>query len=248
MLISLSPQRIPTKEDGLLDWDCAAALSIPAIQSTLHHIQAHGHPPVRPPFPRLRSRPDPPDGLPLNVPQPSFASKEDLNAVGHCPVPATTIASLKARVAAWTQPGQPGHGLLAAPAPLRMCIFDGFLLYAPSMATIQAHLDIKLFLRVSYARAKARREARQGYATIEGWWADPPGYVDRVVWPNYVADHAWMFEGGDVEGAFREGVLADAGIRAQVGAGADVEMGETLGWAVETLMGALEEMGREGGK
>jgi hypothetical protein len=31
---------------------------------------------------------------------------------------------------------------------------------------------------------EARREARTGYTTIEGWWADPPGYVDKIVWPK----------------------------------------------------------------
>ena len=32
------------------------------------------------------------------------------------------------------------------------------------------------------------------------FWFDPPGYIDEVVWPNYVRDHVWMFVNGDVEG------------------------------------------------
>jgi len=51
----------------------------------------------------------------------------------------------------------------------------------------------------SYATAKRRREARSGYVTLEGFWEDPPGYVDKIVWPNYVKEHAFLFEGGDVE-------------------------------------------------
>jgi len=41
--------------------------------------------------------------------------------------------------------------------------------------------------------------------TLEGFWEDPPGYVDKIVWPNYVKEHAFLFHGGDVEG----GVLQD---------------------------------------
>lgn len=55
--------------------------------------------------------------------------------------------------------------------------------------------------------------------SAEKWLADlqnredPPGYVDKIVWPNYVADHAWLFEDGDVEGVFKEGILAERDLR-----------------------------------
>lgn len=106
-----------------------------------------------------------------------------------------------------------------------------------------ASLDIKLFLQVSRDKATRRREARDGYVTLDGFWQDPPGYVDRVVWPNYAAAHAWMFEGGDAEGGvLDQGALVKEGIKAQVGKGTDVEFGETLEWAVETIMGELERL------
>ena len=35
--------------------------------------------------------------------------------------------------------------------------------------------------------------------TLEGFWEDPPGYVDKIVWPNYVKEHAFLFQAGDVE-------------------------------------------------
>ncbi len=105
------------------------------------------------------------------------------------------------------------------------------------MASVQPTMDIKLFLRVSFAKAKARREARSGYVTMEGFWEDPPGYVDKIVWPNYVDDHKWMFEGRDVEGKFKEGVLQDTGIKSHEGV--DVDMETTLKWAVETIMQEL---------
>jgi nicotinamide/nicotinate riboside kinase len=160
--------------------------------------------------------------------------------VGECPVPDITIETLKYRVNNWTQPGNAGHGILTSTAtPISLCIFDGFLLYSPSMALIQPQIDIKFFLRVSYAKAKARREARSGYVTLEGFWEDPPGYVDKIVWPNYVEDHKWMFEGGDVEGKLKPEVLKEWGIKSQMGVGTDVEMSTTLEWAVETMMEQL---------
>jgi nicotinamide/nicotinate riboside kinase len=237
---NILPPRLPTK-NGLVDWDCAEALSIPDIKATLSHIQNHGSLPVRSSSTKLRARPEPT----LNAAQPQFDSKEDRNDVGQCPVSTTAIEALKDKVAVWTQPGEPGHGVLTSSAsPLRLCIFDGFLLYSPSMAEIQPHMDIKLFLRVGYEKAKARREARTGYATIEGWWADPPGYVDKIVWPNYVEDHAWMFEDGNVEGQFKEDVLKETGIHAQTQKDPDVDMETTLKWAVEVVMKSLEELSK----
>jgi nicotinamide/nicotinate riboside kinase len=175
----------------------------------------------------------------LTFSQPDLDSKEDQNSVGECPVPDSFIDSLKTKVKAWTEPDNPGHGILESSASaLRLCVFDGFLLYSESMASVQPQMDIKLFLRVSYAKAKARREARSGYVTLEGFWEDPPGYVDKIVWPNYVDDHKWMFEGDDVEGKLKEDVIEQMGIRTQEG-GVDVDMKTTLKWAVELLMTEL---------
>ena len=110
------------------------------------------------------------------------------------------------------------------------------------MSAIQKYIDIKLLLRVSFAKAKARREARSGYVTLEGFWLDPPGYVDKIVWPNYVAYHQWMFENGDVEGKLKEEVLSEWNIKAQGDKGPDVDMETTLEWAVDVLMRDLENL------
>ncbi|TAQ89154.1 Ribosylnicotinamide kinase [Chlorociboria aeruginascens] len=212
------PETELPKKYGLLDWDCAEALSIPDIVKSLEHIHKEGT------FP------------------PSLDSKEDQNSVGKCPIPDTTIESLKTRVQEWISVGNPGHGILKSTQnPIRLCIFDGFLLYSQSMVSIQPQMDIKLFLRVSYAKAKARREARSGYVTLEGFWEDPPGYVDKIVWPNYVEDHKWMFEGGDVEGKLKPDVLKVWNIQYQDG-GIDMDMGMILEWAVETIMAQLPKL------
>jgi nicotinamide/nicotinate riboside kinase len=140
-------------------------------------------------------------------------------------------------VSTWSSPGHPGHKVTQQ----RICIFDGFLLYNRAMANLQPLIDIKLFLRVSYAKAKARREARSGYVTLEGFWEDPPGYVDKIVWPNYVQDHAFLFNDGDVEGSMSEAAKAESGIKCQDGP-ADADMETTLRWAVETVMKDLEKI------
>jgi nicotinamide/nicotinate riboside kinase len=110
------------------------------------------------------------------------------------------------------------------------------------MAAIKPNLDIKLFLRTTYEKAKKRREARDGYVTLEGFWADPPGYVDKIVWPNYVEEHAWMFEGGDVEGKFNTDVLDNEGIKVQNDVSADGDIEKTFEWTVDTI---LQELGEQ---
>lgn len=209
------PETDLPKKHGLLDWDCAEALSIPDIAKSLEYIHRNGN------FP------------------PDLESKEDQNSVGQCPVSDDVIQALKSRVKVWTEKGSPGHGILTSSSnSIRLCIFDGFLLYSKSMASVQPQMDIKLFLRVSYAKAKARREARSGYVTLEGFWEDPPGYFDKIVWPNYVEDHKWMFEDGDVEGRLKDEIVKEEDIICQEG-GTDIDMATTLEWAVELIMAQL---------
>ncbi|QPC71778.1 hypothetical protein HYE68_002530 [Fusarium pseudograminearum] len=202
---------LPTK-NGLLDWDCAEAIDIPAMAESLAYIRQHAA------FP------------------PTLDSKEDQNSVGKCPVPDFIIDAQRAKVDAALGPDHPLRN------NLRLCLLDGFLLYSPSMAALKPNLDIKLFLRTTYAKAKARREARDGYVTLEGFWADPPGYVDKIVWPNYVEEHAWMFEDGDVEGKFKKDVLDGEGIKVQGDGGADGDIVKTFEWTVDTI---LEELGKQ---
>ncbi|KAM0447675.1 hypothetical protein ACHAO4_008816 [Trichoderma viride] len=202
---------LPMK-DGLLDWDCAESIDVPAMAEALSYIRQHAS------FP------------------PTLDSKEDQNSVGQCPVPSTTISALKSKVASLLPSIHP-----LSSSALNLCILDGFLLYPPSMSAIQPHLDIKIFLRASYAKAKARREARDGYVTLEGFWADPPGYVDKIVWPNYVAEHSWMFQDGDVEGEYKADVLEREAIRVPGDKGADGDMDKILEWMVDVILEQLKQ-------
>ncbi|CAD6566633.1 MAG: ribosylnicotinamide kinase [Alectoria sarmentosa] len=79
----------------------------------------------------------------------------------------------------------------------KLVIVDGFLLFGQSIpAPLRDLFDIKFLLRASYEDAKRRRENRNGYVTLEGFWQDPPGYFDRVVWPNYLEEHGDLFRFG----------------------------------------------------
>ncbi|KAL1850700.1 ribosylnicotinamide kinase [Diaporthe australafricana] len=262
------PENELPMKDGLLDWDCAESLNIPDMERALSHIRSEGTFPVSSngPDPAHTHRsshgvattraqmslrtPSSSDRLPdHNLPpteQPFVDSKEDQNSVGKCPASDAKIDAQKARVRQWTQPGSPGHAIFSgegAAAP-RMCLLDGFLLYSPPKLTgVTDMIDVRLFLQVSHARAAQRREARDGYVTLEGFWKDPPGYVDRVVWPNYVDAHRWLFVGGNVErGELDRDVLRESRVLAQPGAagGVDLDFEETLEWAVGEVMAELE--------
>jgi len=202
---------LPTK-NGLLDWDCAGAIDVPGMAESLAYIRQNAA------FP------------------PHLESKEDQNSIGECPVSASAIAALKSSVDSSIPPDHP-----LRTGALSLCLLDGFLLYPPSMSPIHPYLDIKIFLRTTYEKAKMRRERRDGYVTIEGFWSDPPGYVDKIVWPNYVEEHAWMFEGGDVENDFKEDALAKEDIRVEKGVGADRDLESTLRWAADVVLDGLKK-------
>jgi len=72
---------------------------------------------------------------------------------------------------------------------------DGILMYS-----FMSKMDFKIFVRASYDQLKTRRAARSGYATIEGFWRDPPEYFEKIVWPEYVKSHEHLFENGNVNG------------------------------------------------
>lgn len=166
---------------------------------------------------------------------------------------------MKEKVSAWSQPGQPGHDIFhgaTAASPLRMCLLDGFLLYSPpKFDKVMSLIDIKLFLQVSRAKATHRREARDGYVTLEGFWKDPPGYVDKIVWPNYVEAHKWMFVDENVErGQLDWKVLQERGILAQRSDNTAQEEGvvdfdfeKTFEWVVDAVMTSLETWYRRSG-
>jgi nicotinamide/nicotinate riboside kinase len=222
----------------MVDWDCVESLSIPDMLKSLEHIHQDGTFPV--------------SFLPSSIPfplrllafshthtshQPILDSKEDQNSIGACPVPTTLIDAQRSLVSSFSAT----QALLP-----RICFLDGFLLYPPSMSSIQAQLDIKMFLRTTKAKALARRAARSGYVTLEGFWEDPPDYVEKIVWPNYVRDHAFLFREGDVEGVVDEEVARERGIEhMSEGKEGDADMSRVLEWAVGVLLRELPKLAKD---
>lgn len=194
-------------KDGIVDWDSAGSLDIAALVEALKHLKATSEVPA------------------------GFVSKEDRNDVGDSGVSAETVARLRSEVRDFLDKQ------FADGRTRRLCIVDGFLLFGETVKAVRECFELRLMLRARYADAKKRREARSGYATIEGFWEDPPGYVDKIVWPAYVEEHAFLFEGGDVEGKVKEDVTQDLGIRIAPNAPCTVQ--QMLEWAISQINATL---------
>jgi nicotinamide/nicotinate riboside kinase len=162
-----------------------------------------------------------------------FEGKEDMNVVGEVDVDLGVVKS-------WTEKFGKVFADLYGQQEIKIAIIDGFLLYSESMSKIRNTFDIKLLLRTSYNTVKRRRESRKGYVTLEGFWEDPEGYVDAIVWPNYVEDHAFLFEKGNVEGELDRGVCGKLGIKGMEGT-VEEDMTTVFGWACGILENALKE-------
>jgi nicotinamide/nicotinate riboside kinase len=205
---------IPVNAEGLQDWDCLESIDLPLLERTLVHIKEHG---------------TLPDG---------FESKEDQNAVGKVDLSWDVIQRAKEDTQKLLQ-SEDNERHEGKEVKLRVAIIDGFLLFSESMASVRSLFNVKLFLRTDYATAKRRREARSGYVTLEGFWEDPPGYVEKVVWPNYVKDHAFLFKNGHVEGELDDYVLERLGIVAMPGE-SEGNMTKCFKWAFSSVIDGIE--------
>lgn len=166
-----------------------------------------------------------------------FKSKEDLNDVGQVDVHSNEIKRNTENLVKSMQ-----H--FVGEAGRKVVIVDGFLLFARGLERISDLFDIRLLLTVDYETLKTRREARKGYQTIEGFWEDPAGYVDWIVWPNYVKDHTFLYRDGQIKNGVDKDVCTDLGIRSRPD---DTVHDMTLcfKWAVEQIINCLEH--EEGG-
>lgn len=231
----------------LQDWDCAESLDLPLLKSTLEHIKRHSA-----------------------LPEDMF-SKEDQNTVGESGVSDEVVTEYSRQIGLWMSQLQLRQGekgkLEGKTGSVVICLFDGFLVYPDPKSesgslehelheALQGLLDVKLFVSGTRELTIERRSKRSGYVTLEGFWADPPGYVEDVVWPNYRWDHAWLFrrEGkGEDDGrttmqavdAGRVNRLTaeEAGILVGPGNG-DAHLREIVPWAIDRLKEAVSGIGR----
>lgn len=148
------------------------------------------------------------------------------------------ITNLKNKVISWSAPGEPGHFLQSR----KILLFEGFLLYSRSTSDIWPFLDLKLLLQASQSFVKFHRTERLPYIRDEGYWEDPPNYVDSVVWPSYCREHEWLFENGDVEGELVE--MPSSGCKITSLGGIDLDLETALLRIVDLLMRELPKLSR----
>ncbi|KAL4983102.1 hypothetical protein BDW68DRAFT_181903 [Aspergillus falconensis] len=265
------------------DWDCLGALDIDFLTSALRYVHEHGRLP-----PRLRSKEDLNEVSPGSgvddvlvdelrryvagrtqkiLSSSSSTAKEQVDGKGK-----VTIALLEGFLLyapPTTGEGREGHELRCVHDQIDLHMF----LTAPYDLVKERREKRSGYVTIGPApttelpqRSSSASEAEGERMDLEveddrppqNFWTDPPGYVDDVVWPRYVRDHAWLLlpeDGGaealstdDQDELIRrvgQGVKLrmDAGITVAPGQGA-FPMGDLLKWAVEEVLNHLEKSTR----
>ena len=108
------------------------------------------------------------------------------------------------------------------------------------LSDVRRRLDGKLFVRLDHQEARRRRLTRPSYGTeaAEGEFWKTEDYFENMVWRNYVEQHADLFDDGNAEGSIDRKVCSERGIALQEAM--NVEVGQTLSWAVDIVIGLLE--------
>jgi nicotinamide/nicotinate riboside kinase len=169
---------------------------------------------------------------------PNLNSIQDKNELGEPGVPDDLVQIMHKEFVS---------GNLKQKGNLKVCFVDGFLLY--NDPALVKGFDVRLLVRAPYEKLKARREARSGYVTLEGqawlaegltigFWEDPPGYFDKIVWKSYVGDHKHLFENADINGPLRE----ENPLNLQTPVQLDLSMQELLMWAIGVVSDYLQNI------
>ena len=214
-------------EREVQDWDCVGSLDLGLMERVLRSVK---------------------DGK--GVPE-GVGSKEDENEVGPSSIKEGVLGKVKEEVGRWAR----GLGL----GEVKVWLVEGFLLYVDPECGDEGRQRLKglgglsdgmLWVNATRTEAIERRGRRSGYVTLEGFWADPEGYVEDVVWPGFVREHAWMEGGGGDERALeggwqtKEKVIVDEGVVGREGimvGPQGSEMGQTVEWAVGVIKGVIEQ-------
>ncbi|KAL8812559.1 MAG: hypothetical protein Q9223_007262 [Gallowayella weberi] len=105
--------------------------------------------------------------------------------------------------------------------------------------TIRSLLDVKILLRASREESRSRRFDRASDGHERKSW-DTREYFDRIMWPEFVNEHAVLFDNGDVEGRPKFRVCDRVGISAQPTLNMSLE--QTLRWIVDVICRESEEI------
>ncbi|KAJ2684716.1 ribosylnicotinamide kinase [Coemansia spiralis] len=170
--------QIPTHADlGVQDWDCPHAMDMPRLVQEIRNVRQ-----------QLECR-DTHSSDQIGDIRNHLASQwanpsKDVDQL----ISAEALASIKEQVL--RSLGVAG----TRQVPFSIVLVEGILLFHDNDQSSEHHpgtvCDTGVFIYAKYETLKMRRESRTSYATVEGVWADPPGYFDSLVWPNYVKYHA----------------------------------------------------------
>ena len=170
--------------NGIQDWDCAEAIDVGKLVAALKRLKASET---------------------VEAVLDGVASTEIPEAEGvKSAVNEVVLNRLRSELMAWEADTRLEKQGWERPPLL---FIDGFLLFGETVCKIREQLDIKIFLRSTYEDSKRRRSERKGtYITHEGYWEDPPGYFDQIVWPNYAKNHEFLFLNDNIEGPVNDEV------------------------------------------
>ena len=123
-------------------------------------------------------------------------------------------------------------------AKYTIVVMEGFLMH--HLSDVRRRLDGKLFVRLDHQEARRRRLTRPSYGAEakEGEFWKTEDYFEKMVWRNYVEQHADLFEDGNLEGSIDRKVWSERGIALQETM--NVEVGQTLSWAVDIVISLLK--------
>ncbi|KAJ5783356.1 uncharacterized protein N7518_009033 [Penicillium psychrosexuale] len=255
------------------DWDTAAAIDIPFLSQALHYVRENGTLP-----PRLRSKEDQNyqthSGVSDDVVQ-KLRDEVDVRLRGEAAADSTanpTISFLEGFLL-FAPPGQERHVLRSVSDAIHLRLFlpapyelvkarregrNGYVTVGPApQPPVNTHDTAGAGAGGEGAGEKTRTEVdldAEDDRPPQNFWVDPPGYVDDIVWPQYVIDHSWLLiaEDGDKEekGESKDQEKADLvrrvgdGTRARTDVGVEVAPGYgragmdvVLRWAVELILG-----------
>ncbi|KAL4950128.1 hypothetical protein BDW69DRAFT_197505 [Aspergillus filifer] len=257
------------------DWDCLGALDIPFLSSALAYVHEKGHLP-----PRLRSKEDLNDVSPNSGVDESLVKElrrsvaERLSTLilrdGGQGVTIALLEGFLLYAPGKDTEGGKWHGLRAVHDQIDVRFFlpASYGLVKERREARSGYVTIgpapELPQRSSTADAKDEGGEKREEVDLEkeddrppqNFWTDPPGYVDDIVWPRYVRDHAWLLlsEDGSAESLTSierddelvrkvgqgVNVRMDAGVTVAPGQGA-LPMADLLKWAVEEVLKYMEQ-------
>ncbi|KAI9367252.1 P-loop containing nucleoside triphosphate hydrolase protein [Aspergillus egyptiacus] len=281
------PYTVTKSGAPIQDWDCLDALDIKFLSSSLRYVHEHGHLPPRLRSKEDLNDVSPDSGVPEELVvelrgkvserlRAAIDEREMENKGGEREA-GWTLALLEGFLLyapPATEKEGHGHGLrtvhdqidvrLFLPAPYdlvkeRREKRSGYVTIGPAPTPDMPQ-------RSSSSSASVQEEGEE--VDLQGeddrppqnFWTDPPGYVDDIVWPRYVRDHAWLLlpeddEAGqlasvdDTDELIRrvgQGVKlrTDAGVTVAPGQGT-LPMADLLKWAVGEVLKLLEYTRRE---